>query len=85
MYLDSQERLGPDLVLHSHEAIHPRLGSRNQRFRLRVWIFDGPVGQVFDGFGVFREFSGGPGRSGMVQDKSGRLLKISIFDNFPEV
>ena len=65
--------------------IHPRLGLRNPRFRLRVWIFEGPVGQVFDGFGMFREVSGGPGRSGMVQDKSGRLLKISIFDNFPEV
>ena len=64
---------------------YPRLGLRNPRFRLRVWIFEGPVGQVFDGFGVFREVSGGPGRSGMVQDKSGRLLQISIFDNFPEV
>ena len=43
------------------------------------------VGQVFYGFGVFREFSGGPGRSGMVQDKSGRLLQILIFAKFPEV
>ena len=65
--------------------LHPRLGLRNPRFRLRVWISEGPVGQVFDGFGVFREFSGAPGRSGMVQDKSGRLLKLSFFDNFPEV
>ena len=46
--------------------------------------FDGPVGLVFYGFGVFREVSGGPGRSGMLQDKSGRLLQMSIFDSFPK-
>ena len=52
---------------------------------MRVWISEGPVGQFFDGFGLFREVSGGPGGSGMVQDESGRLLQISIFAKFPDV
>ena len=43
--------------------LHPRLGLRNPRFRQRVWIFEGPVGQVFDGFGVFREVREGQGWS----------------------
>ena len=58
---------------------------KKSTFSVESLIFEGPVGHVLDGFGVFWEVSGGPGRSGMVQDKSGRLLKISIFDKFPEV
>ena len=37
-------------------------------------MFGGPFGQVFNGFGVFRELSRGPGRSGMLPEKCERLF-----------
>ena len=70
--------------LRVYQACTPWTRIKKSTFSGESLDFGGPVGQVFDGFGVFREFSGGPGRSGMVQGKSGRLLHILIFANFPK-
>ena len=56
-------------------ALHPGLLIRNPKILLRVWILEGPVGQVVDGFGWFGSIPDGPGHSRKVSEGPGQKLK----------
>ena len=56
-------------------VLRPGLLIRNPHILLRVWIFEGPDGQVFDGFGWFGGVPDGPGHSRKVGEGPGQKLK----------